>query len=211
MGYNHPNLLEASKTDLMKQVLVTRTGLGINPPMEWEQVLDQAFMDVAPRGMSRVCGAMCGTCSVEATFKLAFISYAQKKRGGMDVMPTQEELETTMLNKAPGSPNYSILSFKSGFHGRLLGALSTTRTNPLHKMDIPAFDWPAAEPPRYKYPLSENADYNRNQDQTSLADVRAKIEQWRTEKGSEVCAIITEPIMSEGGDNQLSGEFAQGL
>ena len=82
----------------------------------------------------------------------------------MDVVPTQEELETTMLNIAPGSPNLAVLSFKSGFHGRLLGALSATRTNPLHKLDITAFDWPAAEPPRYKYPLEENVEYNRNQD-----------------------------------------------
>ena len=164
MGYNHPNAIEASKSDLMRQVLVTRTGIGINPPMEYEQILDQAFMDVAPTGMTRVCGAMCGTCSVEAAFKLSFIAFAQKKRGGMDVMPTDEELESVMLNKAPGSPNYSIMSFKSGFHGRQLGALSATRTNPLHKLDIPAFDWPAAEPPRYKYPLSENAEYNRSQD-----------------------------------------------
>ena len=79
-------------------------------------------------------------------------------------MPSQEDLETTMDNLPPGSPNFSILPFKSGFHGRLLGALSATRTNPLHKLDIPAFDWPAAEPPRYKYPLAENAEYNRNQD-----------------------------------------------
>ena len=79
----------------------------------------------------------------------------------MSTPPSQEELETTMLNLPPGSPKYSFLSFKSGFHGRLLGALSATRTNPLHKVDFPAFDWPAAEPPRYRYPLSENVEYNR--------------------------------------------------
>ena len=116
-----------------------------------------------------------------------------------------------MWNEAPGSPNLSILSFKSGFHGRSLGVLSATRTNPLHKVDFSSFDWPAAEPPRYRYPLAENADYNAEQDRSSLADVRAKIEQWKSEKGSDVCAIIVEPIMSEGGDNQLSAEFAQGL
>ena len=69
-----------------------------------------------------------------------------------------------MDNSLPGTPNYSILSFKSGFHGRLLGALSATRTNPTHKVGFPAFDWPAAEPPRYKYPLAENEAYNRSQD-----------------------------------------------
>ena len=176
MGYNHPGLKDAAQDDLMKHVLATRTGIGINPPVEYDEILQKAFMDIAPRGMTRVCGAMCGTCSVEAAFKLALISYSQGKRGGMDVPPTQEELETTMLNQAPGSPNHSILSFKSGFHGRLLGALSATRTNPMHKVDFPAFDWPAAEPPTYKFPLEDNVEYNKAQDQASLADVRAKIE-----------------------------------
>ena len=120
-------------------------------------------------------------------------------------------MSSVMLNLAPGAPNTSILSFKSGFHGRGLGTLSSTRTNPLHKVGLPAFDWPAAEPPRYKYPLEDNVEYNTAQDKASLTDVRAKISEWKTEKNSEVCAIVIEPIMSEGGDNQISAEFAQGL
>ena len=86
--------------------------------------------------------------------------------------------------------------------------MSTTRANPLHKLGFSAFDWPAAEPPRYKYPLANNVEYNRAQDEASLADVRAKISQWKNEKGCETGAIIIEPIMSEGGDNHLSNEFA---
>ena len=64
----------------------------------------------------------------------------------------------------------------------------------MHKVDIPAFDWPAAKNPIYKYPLEENAEYNRAQDQESLADIRAKIDQWKNEKGKEVVAVIMEPI-----------------
>ena len=67
----------------------------------------------------------------------------------MDVPPNQEELDSAILNQAPGSPNYAILSFKSAQHGtQLIGALSATRADPLSKVDVPAFDWPAAEPPR---------------------------------------------------------------
>ena len=201
MGYNHPHLLKATKQPLMKHYLATRTGLGVYPPMEYQEIVERAFMDIAPKGMTRVSGAMCGTCSVEGALKLAYISYAHKKRGGMDVMPTEEDLSSVMLNQAPGSSQNAVLSLKSGFHGRLLGALSATRTNPLHKVDFPAFDWPAAEPPRYKYPLAENVEYNKAQDEASLADVRAKIQEWKNEKGSDVVAIIVEPIMSEGGDN----------
>ena len=81
----------------------------------------------------------------------------------------------------------------------------------MHKVDIPAFDWPAAINPVYKYPLEDNVEYNRAQDQESLDDIRAKIDQWKNEKGKEVVAVIMEPIQSEGGDNYLSNEFAQGV
>lgn len=104
---------------------------------------------------------MCGSTANEAAFKYAFMMHAAKKREkGLHAAPTQEELDSGMLNVAPGAPNYGILSFKSGFHGRLFATLSTTRTKPLFKWDLPAFDWPAAEPPRYKYPLDANKEYN---------------------------------------------------
>jgi 4-aminobutyrate aminotransferase-like enzyme len=69
---------------------------------------------------------------------------------------------------------------------------------------MPAFDWPAAVPPYYRYPLDKNTEYNCEQDRLSLADVRSKIEQWKVEKGTEVVAVVVEPIQGEGGDNYLS-------
>ena len=88
LGYNHPEIRKVSNSDLLKTFLGVRTGLGINPPMEYIDIQERAFMDVRPQGMERVIGAMCGTCSVEACFKHAFICHAQKIRGGMDVPPT---------------------------------------------------------------------------------------------------------------------------
>lgn len=55
------------------------------------------------------------------------------------------------FNLGPGCPDLSILSFKGAFHGRTFGALSTTHSKPIHKLDIPTFDWPIANFPRYKY------------------------------------------------------------
>ena len=63
----------------------------------------------------------------------------------------------------------------------------------------------------YKYPLEQNEEYNRAQDDEALADARAKIEQWGTEKGCEIAAAIIEPVQSEGGDNHISGYFGNGL
>lgn len=41
------------------------------------------------------------------------------KRGG--AAPTQEDLDSCLINKAPGAPNLSILSFMNSFHGRTMG------------------------------------------------------------------------------------------
>lgn len=82
---------------------------------------------------------MCGSCANENAYKAAFIAHMEAKRGGRP--PSQEELESTMVNKAPGSPPLKIVSFTGAFHGRLMGCLSTTHSKPIHKLDIPAFDW----------------------------------------------------------------------
>lgn len=211
MGYNHPKMLEAASTDLMAHTVATRTGIGINPLKEQHKLNEDAFMAVAPPGMERVTAAMCGTCANEGAIKLAMMAYKVRKDGGTFIEPTPEELCSCMVNQAPGSPNLSILSLRQGFHGRLLGSMSSSRTKPMHKVDIPALDWPASINPRYLYPLAANVEYNREQDRAALVDMRAKIEQWRVERGSEVVAVMIEPIQSEGGDNFLSGEFAQGV
>jgi 4-aminobutyrate aminotransferase/(S)-3-amino-2-methylpropionate transaminase len=116
-----------------------------------------------------------------------------------------------MLNEAPGSPNKGILSFQSGFHGRLFGSLSTSRTKALHKVDMPAFDWPSANPPKYKYPIEEHVEHNKAQDDASLEHVASQVARWRSEKGCETVGVIIEPILSEGGDLHISSDFAQRL
>jgi len=126
----------------------------------------------------------------------------------MSAAPSQEELASCLKNQAPGSPDYAILSFKSAFHGRMFGCLSTTRSKAIHKLDMPSFDWPAVDPPRYKFPLADNEEYNRSQDDESLRSVAEIIDGVFQEKGQEVVAVVIEPILAEGGDIQISGYFA---
>ena len=52
-----------------------------------------------------------------------FMKHMQKQRGGR-VGFTQEELDTTMINQAPGSPKLSILSFKGIFGGVFFAILA---------------------------------------------------------------------------------------
>mmetsp|Transcript_15970 Transcript_15970/g.20188 ORF Transcript_15970/g.20188 Transcript_15970/m.20188 type:complete len:182 (-) Transcript_15970:484-1029(-) len=99
----------------------------------------------------------------------------------------------------------------------MLGSLSTTRnTNRIgsfRKVDIPAFEWPMADPPVYRYPVEDPANeaYNREQDLASLRDVREKIEHWKATKGIEIAAVVLEPIQSAGGDHHITSFFANEL
>ena len=74
----------------------------------------------------------------------------------------------------PGSPKLSILSFLKGFHGRTIGALSSSRSKPLHKLDIPAFDWPVAPFPALKYPLKDFERENIQEENRCLEQVGLK-------------------------------------
>ena len=95
----------------------------------------------------------------------------RKKRGGKPYSWSRDEEVAALENHAPGSKPYAILSFRSAFHGRAFGALSATRSKAAHKLDVPQFDWPCADFPRYRYPLEQHEDYNRQQDARCLEQV----------------------------------------
>ena len=151
----------------------------------------------------------CGSCSNENAYKASFIYYNSLRRNGKP--PTQQDLDECVMNKGPGCPDLSILSFKGGFHGRLIGSLSTTHSKPIHKLDVPALDWPIASFPRYKYPLEENVEYNKKQDDLCLKDTTEVIDYFNNEKKRPVAGMIIEPVQAEGGDNYASAYFFQNL
>jgi 4-aminobutyrate aminotransferase/(S)-3-amino-2-methylpropionate transaminase len=91
-----------------------------------------------------------------------------------------------------------------------MGALTCTHSKSIHKIDVPAFDWPVAHFPMYKYPLEDNITENKQEDKKSLEDVERLMDAWK-KKGIPVAGIIVEPIQAEGGDNHGSPAFFQAL
>ncbi|KAI1430568.1 aminotransferase class-III-domain-containing protein [Xylaria sp. CBS 124048] len=207
LGYNNPALKKVAESPEMITALINRPALGNFPSHDWSEILETGILKVAPPGLSQVFTAMAGSDANETAYKAAFMWRRQKERGGPAVEFTEEELNSSMNNQSPGASNLSILSFKAAFHGRLFGSLSTTRSKPIHKLDIPAFDWPQATFPQLKYPLEEHAEENAKAEADSLAEVEDLIKNYHIPP----CAVVVEPIQSEGGDNHASPAFFRGL
>jgi 4-aminobutyrate aminotransferase/(S)-3-amino-2-methylpropionate transaminase len=207
VGYNNPALHAAAFSEQMATALINRPALGNFPSHDWASVLRTSILKVAPKGLNQVFTSMSGSDANETAYKAAFMWRRQHERGGAHIEFSEEDIASSILNQAPGAPRLSILSFKTGFHGRLFGSLSTTRTNPIHKVDIPAFDWPQATFPRLKYPLEDFVEENKKAEADALADVEHLI----TTHHLPPCAVVIEPIQAEGGDNHASPAFFRGL
>lgn len=207
IGYSNPALLAAAQSPEMASAIINRPALGNFPQHDWAEILETGILKAAPKGLNQVFTAMAGSDANETAYKAAFMWKRRQERGGPDVDFTPEEISTTMHNQSPGSPHMSILSFNTGFHGRLFGSLSTTRSKPIHKLDIPAFDWPQAPFPHLKYPLPANTAENAQEEARCLAETEHLIKNFR----NPVAAVVIEPIQSEGGDNHASPAFFRGL
>lgn len=206
LGYSNPALLKIAASPEMASALVNRPALGSFPQHDWADILESGLLRAAPAGLHRVCTGTTGSDANEMAYKAAFMWKRQQQRG-RDTDFTEEEIQSSMNNSSPGAPNLSIMSFKGGFHGRLFGSLSTTRSKPIHKLDIPAFDWPQAPFPKLKYPLKEHEADNAQEEARCLVETERLIESWH----SPPAAIIVEPIQAEGGDNHASPGFFRGL
>ncbi|KAK3704067.1 4-aminobutyrate transaminase [Vermiconidia calcicola] len=192
VGYSNPSLLLAATSPDMVSALINRPAMGNFPQHDWASILETA---------------LAGSDANELAYKAAFMWKRQQQRGSYDADFAAEDISSSMNNQKPGSPDMSILSFKTAFHGRLFGSLSTTRSKPIHKLDIPAFDWPQASFPALKYPLEQHAGENAREEQKCLEEVEHLI----TTYHNPPAALVVEPIQSEGGDNHASPAFFQGL
>lgn len=207
VGYNNPSLRQTATSPEMASAIINRPALGNFPPHDWAEILETGILKVAPKGLNQVFTGQSGSDANELAYKAAFIWKRQQQRGGANVDFSNEEISSAMKNEPPGAPDLSILSFKSAFHGRLLGSLSTTRSKPIHKLDIPAFHWPQAPFPACKYPLDQYAAENAAEEKRCLEETERLIKEWPLPPA----AIVIEPIQSEGGDNHASPAFFKGL
>lgn len=201
IGYNHPALLDAWKSGRMDWCAGFRPALGVAPPPEWVALCENVLAKLAPPGLPRVCTVTTGAEAVENALKTAFIDHMRRRRGGP---PGPDDLAAVMHNRQAGVNRMKVISFEGAFHGRSMGALSATRSKAIHKLDIPAFEWPVVPFPANRFPESVHAAANREAEARSLRAVEAAMDE-------DVAALIVEPIQGEGGDRHASPQFFRAL
>ena len=108
-----------------------------------------------------------------------------------------------------GERGTEILHFTKAFHGRSGYTLSLTNTDP-RKTDLFAkFPWPRVSSPSIEFALPERERVKnvKQKEARSEEEIRSFIAQ----RGTDIAAIIIEPIQSEGGDNHFRGEWLKTL
>ena len=54
LGYNQPEMIELAQSKRMATLTTNRTALGLYPPKDWSDLIQKAFVDVAPAGLGSV-------------------------------------------------------------------------------------------------------------------------------------------------------------
>jgi L-lysine 6-transaminase len=193
LGYNHPKMVndEEFKKNLMLAALTNPSNSDIYTTQYAhfvETFSRVGIPDYLPHAFFISGGAM----AIENALKVAMDWKVQK-------------------NFAKGyttERGFKVIHFENAFHGRSGYTLSLTNTQPVKTKWFAKFDWPRVSVPQINFPYSDsNHEDLLQREELSLAQVKKAFEQNK----DDVCAIIIEPIQSEGGDNHLRQEFLEQL
>lgn len=189
LGYNHPKMVndEAFKHNLLLAAMANPSNSDVYTQQYAEFVATFSKVGI-PSYLPHAFFIAGGSLAVENAIKVAMDWKVQK-------------------NFAKGykeEKGFKVLHFEKAFHGRSGYTLSLTNTLPDKTKWFAKFDWPRVTVPQVKFPLvDDNLKTAQETEQLSIAQVKQAF----AEHKDEICAIIIEPIQSEGGDNHLREEF----
>ncbi len=108
-----------------------------------------------------------------------------------------------------GERGTEIIHFERAFHGRSGYTLSLTNTDPRKTAYFAKFPWPRIAAPTldFSLPPAERIQVVTAKEKQAEQQIRAVL----AEKGTDIAAVILEPIQGEAGDNHFRGEFLQML
>lgn len=202
LGYNHPKLREITASDEYCMSFINKLDVNHYYTKEMKYLIDSTIKKITPKQLDRViltCG--CGSSANELAIKIAML-----RRGNIENKNNSVNIRSIDLSKINLGGSLSVLSFRNGFHGRIGGTLTLTRSKPIQKLGVPQFDWPMAPFPEVKHPMNENEQYNNSVESRCLEETEKIIK-----NNPQICAMIVEPIQAEGGDFWASAKYFQKL
>jgi L-lysine 6-transaminase len=193
LGYNHPKMLndEEFKKNLMLAALTNPSNSDIYTT-QYAQFVETFSRVGIPDYLPHAFFIAGGSLAIENALKVAMDWKVQKnfQKG---------------YTKEKGT---KIIHFEKAFHGRSGYTLSLTNTLPDKTKWFAKFDWPRVSVPTIKFPFTdENFEDLKKREALSIA----QINQAFADNKDDICAIIIEPIQSEGGDNHVRQEFLERL
>jgi len=193
LGYNHPKMIndEVFKKNLMLAALTNPSNSDIYTTQYAEFVETFARIGI-PEYLPHAFFIAGGSLAIENALKVAMDWKVQK-------------------NFAKGYTKeigFKVIHFENAFHGRSGYTMSLTNTQPVKTKWFAKFDWPRVSLPQINFPFSDsNHEDLLRREELSIAQIKRAFE----ENKDDVCAIIIEPIQSEGGDNHVRQEFLETL
>ncbi|MDB5000976.1 MAG: L-lysine 6-transaminase [Mucilaginibacter sp.] len=193
LGYNHPKMLndEVFKKNLLLAALTNPSNSDIYTE-QYAQFLETFSRVGIPDYLPHAFFISGGTLAIENALKVAMDWKVQK-------------------NFAKGHTSekgFKVIHFEHAFHGRSGYTLSLTNTQPVKTKWFAKFNWPRVSIPEIYFPLNEsNLDDLLSREAKSIAEIKKAF----ADNKDDVCAIIIEPVLSEGGDKHVRQEFLEQL
>lgn len=193
LGYNHPKMIndEAFKKDLLLAALTNPSNSDIYTEQyaHFLEVFDQVGI---PEYLPHAFFISGGGLAIENALKTAMDWKVQK-------------------NFARGyqvEKGFKVIHFEHAFHGRTGYTMSLTNTQPVKTRWFAKFDWPRVSTPYINFDeFKSNPEELYHREALSIAQIEKAFQ----DNKDDICAIIIEPIQSEGGDNHIRKEFLEQL
>ena len=193
LGYNHEKMVndEEFKKNLMLAALTNPSNSDIYTT-QYAQFVETFARVGIPDYLPHAFFISGGSLAIENALKVAMDWKVQKNF-------------TKGYTKEKG---FKILHFEHAFHGRSGYTLSLTNTLPVKTKWYAKFDWPRVSHPSIRFPYSDaNHEDLLRREALSIKQIKKAFEVSK----DDICAIIIEPIQSEGGDNHVRQEFLEQL
>jgi L-lysine 6-transaminase len=193
LGYNHPKMVndEEFKKNLMLAALTNPSNSDIYTT-QYAQFVETFARVGIPDYLPHAFFISGGSLAIENALKVAMDWKVQK-------------------NFAKGytkEKGFKVLHFEHAFHGRSGYTLSLTNTLPVKTKWFAKFDWPRVSHPAMNFPYTDaNHEDLLRREALSIKQIKKAFEVNK----DDICAIIIEPIQSEGGDNHVRQEFLEQL